>query len=283
MSAGRRVEPATWLDAIRSFAARAPWAAVAWAIAAAPAARAQSEEALARQLVNPFTTLVRVPMQLGYDRRIGETSSGTAYSLNIQPLVPFAIDADWTVISRTILTVTTQKEVVAGEGRQSGLGDTLQSFFLAPRKLAGDSVAWGAGIAMLLPTATNDVLGAKKWGLGPTGGVFRDVGPWTIGILANHVWSVAGSGGSTVSSTFVQPAISYTTPDAWSYTLQSEASFDWRDRQWSTPIQASVGKLTTVGNQQMNFEGGVRYWALSPESGPKRWGIWLTVTLLFPK
>lgn len=283
MSAGRRVEPATWLDAIRSVAARAPWAAVAWAIAAAPAARAQSEEALARQLVNPFTTLVRVPMQLGYDRRIGETSSGTAYSLNIQPLVPFAIDADWTVISRTILTVTTQKEVVAGEGRQSGLGDTLQSFFLAPRKLAGDSVAWGAGIAMLLPTATNDVLGAKKWGLGPTGGVFRDVGPWTIGILANHVWSVAGSGGSTVSSTFVQPAISYTTPDAWSYTLQSEASFDWRDRQWSTPIQASVGKLTTVGNQQMNFEGGVRYWALSPESGPKRWGIWLTVTLLFPK
>lgn len=283
MSASRRIEPGTWLDAIQSFAARVLWAAVAWAIAAAPSARARSEEALAKQLVNPFTTLVRVPMQLGYDRRIGETSSGTAYSLNVQPLVPFALDADWTVISRTILTVTTQRDVVPGEGRQSGLGDTLQSFFLAPRRLAGDSAAWGAGIAMLLPTATNDALGAKKWGLGPTGGVFKDVGPWTIGILANHVWSVAGSGSSTVSSTFVQPAISYTTPDAWSYTLQSEASYDWKGRHWSTPIQGSVGKLTTVGNQQVNFEGGVRYWALSPESGPKRWGFWLTVTLLFPK
>lgn len=257
--------------------------AAAWFAGSVPCALAQNEGELAKQLVNPFTTLVRVPIQLGYDDRIGEANAGSAHTLNIQPLVPFALDADWTIISRTTLTITAQNDIALGAGSQFGLGDTLQSFFLAPRKLSAVSAAWGAGLAMLLPTATDDLLGAKKWGLGPTGGVFKDVGPWTIGILANHIWSVAGSGASTISSTFLQPVLSYATADAWSYTLQTEATYDWKARQWTVPIEGSIGKLTKVANQQVNFEGGIRYWSQSPESGPKRWGIWFAVTLLFPK
>lgn len=261
-----------------------PVMAAVWSVVAVPLAKAGSESELAKDLLNPFTTLVRVPVQFGYDQRIGPESAGKLHSVNIQPVVPIALDAEWTLISRTILTVTAQKDVEPGSGSQFGLGDTLQSFFIAPRKLTSGGTAWGLGVAALVPTATNDMLGAKKWGLGPTGGVFKDVGPWTIGILANHIWSVAGSSANeSISSTFLQPVLSYTTSDAWSYTLQTESTYDWRAREWSVPIEASIGKLTKVGNQQVNFEGGVRYWTQSPESGPQRWGIWFTVNLLFPK
>lgn len=184
---------------------------------AVPLARADSESELAKQLLNPFTTQVRLPVQFGYDEWIGSESAGKLYSINIQPVVPIALDADWTLVSRTILSVTAQKDVDPGSGSQFDPGDTVQSFFISPRKLTSSGTAWGLGVAALLPTATDERLGTKKWGLGPTGGVFKDVGPWTIGIRANPIWSVAESrANESISSTFLQPVLSYTTSDAWS-------------------------------------------------------------------
>lgn len=249
----------------------------------AAAARAQSDDELAGQVVNPFTSTVKVPVQINYDRKIGPENKGAAYTLGIQPLIPFTLDADWDLISRTLFVTTAQKNVSPGAGSESGLEDTLQSFFISPRKASAGGIDWGLGVAMLLPTASDD-LGAKKWALGPTGGVFRDSGPWTVGILANHIWSLGGrSAGESISSTFLQPIVSYTACEAWTYTLQTEATYDWKVKQWSLPIEASVAKLTRVGGQHVNLEAGVHYWAASPESGAKGWGFSVTTTLLFPK
>jgi hypothetical protein len=182
------------------------------------------------------------------------------------------------------LPVVSQSNVFPGAGSQFGLGDTLQRFFLSPRKLTAGGTAWGVGPAVLLPTATNDLLGSRQWGLGSTGGVFKDIGPWTVGVLANHIWSVAGSsGGGRISSTFLQPALSYTTSDTWSYTLQTEATYDWKGRQWSVPLEASVAKLVKIDGQQVNLEAGAHYWAINPATGPKGWGWSFTTTWLFPK
>ena len=245
-------------------------------------ALAQSDAELAKRLINPFSTLIRVPVELDYDRRIGPANGGKAWSLAVQPLIPFALEGDWDIISRTILQFTAQQEVFPGAGRQTGLGDTLQSFFFSPRHESREDISWGVGPAFLLPTATNDMLGAKKWGVGPTGGVFHDSGPWTVGILANHLWSVAGSGATPISSTFLQPQLSYTTDSAWSYTLQTEATYDWKGRQWSVPLEASVAKLVRIGGEQVNFELGAHRWAASTDSGPKGWGWSFTTTFLFP-
>jgi hypothetical protein len=251
---------------------------------ATPVARAQSDIDIAQQLLNPFTTVVRVPIELAYDKRIGPIGVGKAYSLNIQPVIPMPLDQDWTIISRTILPIVSQSNVFPGAGSQIGLGDTLQSFFLSPRKLTAGGIAWGVGPAVLLPTATNDLLGSKQWGLGPTGGVFKDIGSWTVGILANHIWSVAGSSNSgRISSTFLQPTLSYTTNDAWSYTVQTEATYDSKGKQWSVPLEVSVARLVKIGGQQVNLEAGTHYWAVNPEAGPKGWGLSFTVTLLFEK
>lgn len=259
------------------------FAVTAASAALASGARAEGDGDLVKQLVNPFTTLVRVPMELSYDRRIGPASGGTGHTLNVQPLIPITIDRDWTILSRTILSIAAQREVFPGAGRQFGLGDTLQSFFLSPARATGDGISWGAGPAVLLPTATDDLLGSGKWGLGPTAGAFRDSGPWTVGILANHIWSVAGRGESgSISSTFLQPVVSYT-KDVWSYTLQTEASYDWKGRQWSVPLEASVAKLTKIGGQEVNVEGGVHYWIDRPESGPRGWGFSFAITILLPK
>jgi hypothetical protein len=222
-----------------------------------------------------------VPFQFNHDEKIGPLRQGRKDYLNIQPVIPVTISPEWNVISRTILPIIDQHEVVAGTN-QSGFGDTTQSFFLSPKKPTASGLIWGVGPVLLLPTGTDDALGARKWGLGPTGVLLKQQGPWTYGVLANHVWSVASNGPVSVNSTFLQPFVSHTTKDAWTYTLNTESTYDWSHRDWSVPINATVTKLTKIGTQRVSLGVGARYWATSPESGPHGWGARLIVTLLYP-
>jgi hypothetical protein len=242
-----------------------------------------SAEELAKKLANPVAALISVPFQLNYDQDIGPARSGDRWTLNIQPVVPFELTEDWNVISRTILPVISQDEIYPGAGGQSGIGDIVQSVFFSPKRPTASGWILGGGPVFLIPTGSDDLLSAKKWGAGPTGVALKQDGPWTYGVLANHIWSIGGSGPQDVSSTFLQPFLSYTTPDAWSFTLNTESTYDWEREQWSVPINALVSKVTKVGEQLVSVGGGVRYWADGPDSGPHGWGFRFVVTLLFPK
>jgi len=87
--------------------------------------------ALAQKLSNPVAALISVPFQLNYDQDIGLDDEGTKWTLNIQPVVPIALNEDWNIISRTILPVVSQDEFVPGG--QSGIGDVVQSVFVSPK------------------------------------------------------------------------------------------------------------------------------------------------------
>src|SRR5690606_122828 len=104
-----------------------------------------------------------------------------------------SITTNWNLISRTILPIAVQDDVAGSSGRQTGLGDVTQSMFFSPKAPTSGGLIWGVGPVFLVPTATDDLLGAGKWGVGPTGVVLKQSGPWTVGMLANQVWSVAGS------------------------------------------------------------------------------------------
>jgi len=64
---------------------------------------------------------------------------------------------------------------------------------------------------------------------------------------------------------------------------QHRIAYDWKNKQWSVPINVTVGKLIKVGNRPISLTGGLRYWAESPDAGPKDLGFRFVVTFLFPK
>jgi hypothetical protein len=253
---------------------------------ASSSAGAQSNSAseLAEQLSNPVASLVSIPFQFNTDSRIGPARDGERVQLNFQPVIPVSLNSDWSLISRTIVPLISQRSIFPGAGDQGGVGDVTQSFFLSPKAPGPGGLIWGVGPVFLLPTGTDPLLGTEKWGAGPTAVLLTQQSGWTIGILANHIWSYAGESSRTdVSSTFLQPFISYTTKDAWTYTLNSESTYDWIAEQWSVPVNFNVSKLLQLGEHHVSVGAGVRYWAESPITGAHDWGARATLTILLPQ
>lgn len=252
--------------------------------AATTAACAEDDAELATELANPLANLISIPFQGNYNAGIGPLGHGESLVVNIQPVVPFNLNEDWNLITRTILPVVWQDEIFPGAGSQFGLGNTVQSLFLSPARIT-NGFSWGIGPVFLLPTHTEVFLGRDTWGAGPTAvGLWQGDG-WTVGVLANHIRSVADENQDEVDSTFIQPFISYTTLDAWTFSLNTESTYDWTSAEWSVPVNASASKLVKLGGRlPVSFFGGVRYWANSPEMrGPEDWGARFGFTLLLPR
>jgi hypothetical protein len=261
--------------------ARAGTAALAALATLTAPAFAQEHDAdeLARQLSNPVADLISVPIQGNFDFGAGPDNDGEAITINVQPVMPISLSENWNVISRTILPIAYRDYLPPGD-ETFGIGDITQSLFFSPKH--SDPI-WGVGPVFLIPTASDDVLGAGQFGVGPTAVVLKQMGPWSVGALVNHIWSVAGDDDrEDVNATFLQPFVTRALGQGRTITLNTETTYDWISEEWTAPINLSYSQVFAVGGQHMSFLVGGRYYVDGPEGAPQ-WGLRAALTLLFPK
>jgi hypothetical protein len=244
-------------------------------------AAAPASDDLATQLANPIASLISVPFQSNFDFGAGPAGTGFQYKMNFQPVIPFSLNEDWNLITRTIVPIVSQENVIATTS-QAGLSDLTFSAFLSPQDPTASGWIWGVGPAFLFPTGQDPFLTADKWGLGPTAVALRQEGHFTYGALVAQTWSYAGEGPNSVNSTYLQPFFSYTPGGGWTVSLDTESTYNWVDTQWTMPFNLSVAKLVKIGDLSTQWQLGGRYYADAPVNGPE-WGLRFSITLLFPE
>ena len=240
---------------------------------------AAGDDDLATKLANPVSDLISVPFQFNYDCCYGP-EDGSRYTLNIQPVIPFKLKPDLSLVVRTIIPVIDQEPTTSTSGDHFGLGDITQTFFFSPPPKNG--LTWAVGPAFLWPVGT-DGLSADKWGVGPSALVLKQRSGTTVGMLANHIWSYAGdSDRQDISTTFLQPFVSHTWPSTTGVSLNLEASYDWKGEDWTVPINAGVSHIYTFGKQKVQMGVFGRVYLASPDDGPD-WGLRFVATFLIPE
>jgi hypothetical protein len=245
---------------------------------------ANTTEALQKATQNPVASLISVPLQDNSNFDIGPANR-TQNVLNIQPVIPMNLTPNWNLITRIIQPIVWQPYPDQNSGGNYGFGDMNPSFFFAPAKPG--KLIWGVGPTLILPTATDSSLGQGKWSMGPSFVVLAQPGHWTLGVLANNVWSFAGdSNRPTVNQMLLQYFVNYNLKGGWYLTSQPIITANWVAPKakdvWTVPFGGGVGRIMKVGFQPINVSAQVYGNAVRP-SESSSWGIRLQIAFLFPK
>ena len=240
-------------------------------------------EALQKATQNPVANLISVPLQNNTNFSYGPYNR-TQDVLNIQPVIPAHLGKKWLLISRIIQPIVWQPYPNQNTGGEYGLGDMNPSFFLSPAKPG--KVIWGVGPAFVIPTATSTITGQGKLSMGPSFVALAQPKHWTIGALANNVWSVAGSGGRPpVNQFLLQYFINYNMKKGWYVSMSPIITANWRTSSgniWTVPFGGGVGRIMKLGFQPVNISGEFYGNAVYP-AGTSSWSMRLQLAFLFPK
>lgn len=248
---------------------------------------ALSAEELAKLAQNPVGNLVSVPFQNNTNFNTGPLS-GTQNILNIQPVIPVEVNKDWNIITRTIMPVIWQPEFVPGQGSSFGLGDIQLSAFLSPASPGAGGLIWGAGAIVQAPTNTDDTLGNKNWGMGPTAVVLKleKGNPWVYGVLVNNLWSLSSNKqGGSYNNFLMQPFLNYNFPGGLYLTSSPIITANWKadsDQRWTVPLGGGIGKIFHLGKLPVNTQIGAYYNVVHPDDGAN-WQVRAQVQFMFPK
>lgn len=237
-----------------------------------------SQEELAEQAANPIADLMSFPFQNNTDFGLGSYDRSSNV-LNVQPVIPVA-GGKW--ITRTIFPFVWIPDISAESGLySSGLSDVSFTAFYTP---GGSSVMWGVGPILEFPTGGSE-RGSEKWSAGISGVVLAQPGAWTIGLLANNLWSYAGADDrDDVNKGLLQYFVVYQLGGGWYLNSAPIITVDWEaesDQQWKVPFGAGAGKVMFVGKLPVNVQVGAYTYVEKPDVGPD-WQLRVQVQVLLP-
>ncbi len=132
-------------------------------------------------------------------------------------------------------------------GSKSGLGDiTFMDIFMRSE----EGFSWGLGPMLVMPTASNNLLGQGKWQIGTAAAIVTSRDWGLAGGLLTFQQSFAGdSDREKVKVLSVQPALFYNLPNGFYLRSSAVWTFDLQKHTRAIPLGLGLGKVMKVGEK----------------------------------
>lgn len=239
---------------------------------------------IAKAAQNPIARMISVPLENDFYPHTG-IDKENQYVLEIKPVVPITLSKEWNLISRTIIPVIQTPDLTPQISGTSGLGDIQESIFFSPSHAGPGGIIWGAGPAIVAPTATETIYGTGKTSIGPNVVILAIQGHWLYGSLVQNVWSVAGpKERADVNQFLMQPFVNYNLPHKWYLVSSPVITANWEvdSGRWLVPLGGGAGKIVRFGKVPVNIYGQFFGNAEYPK-GTSEWSARFQMQFLFPK
>jgi hypothetical protein len=164
-------------------------------------------------------------------------------------------------------------------GRTSGFGDMYYVGLLSPKKGIkhgpGRSSVWGVGIDLAFPTASDDLLGAGKWSMGPSA-LYAYLGrKWKIGALGQQYFSYAGDPDrDKVNLTNLQYLLYYSITETASIGAMPNIIANWQAEsgdKWTVPLGIGINNTFQLGKLPVRIGVEWHYNVVRPDSVGADW------------
>jgi hypothetical protein len=226
---------------------------------------------------NPLTPKITINFHDYYIPQINGVPDRTSNQFLLRGLVPSDLGGLPQLV-RFTLPVATAPEFP--EGSVTGLGDlTLMNIFVFP----GKEVSLGVGPLVVLPTATDESLGAGKWQAGVVGLAIAPQDWGLLGGLVTYQTSFAGqSEREDVSSATVQPIVNVNLKDGFYLRSSATWNFNLENGDYYIPVGFGLGKVFQVNEKTtMNAFVEPQYTVFHSGVGSPKWQIFAGVNFQF--
>lgn len=255
-----------------------------------PAQREALQQAIIKISQNPVGNIAIIPFQNNFNYGVGPYTR-FQYNLNIQPVVPFELNPNLSLIARTIIPVIDQPSFAppavcagpSGCGSTFGIGDIQEQLYFGPKTKPG-ALIWGAGPIFQFPSASPGVLGAGKWAAGPAAAALIMPGHIVTGILVTQLWSFAGQANRpNVDAGLFQPFFNYNLKNGWAISTAPIITVNWSAAQnkWAVPLGGGVSRTFKLGDQLMSLSALYYTYITRPIANPQT-NLKISWSLLYP-
>lgn len=252
-----------------------------------------SLEKAAQKTNNPVSDAWLMIVQNDYTVIEGDATGGGSKMqerLSFQPVMPVPIfDGEWNLVSRLVaqaFSAPRDDDINSTDpfgDRTNGWGDTIVFTLAAPNR--DDGFIWGAGPTMIIPTATEDVLGQEKWQAGPAvlaarlGNSYGGWGieSWNIGVLAQHWWDFAGDDDrADTNQSDIQYFINWKKDAVNLIGMTPNIQIDWEkdgSDRFSVPVGIGYIGFTRWGNTPVRWGVEVQHYVMQPDPVGAEWNF----------
>lgn len=234
---------------------------------------------VAQKIMAKLHPMVQLPLSYNYNQNRQPNQNYTQAQFQFDPTIPIVMGERTGLILNPMFT-----DNINAQNQQTR--NQAQPLQLATYFARTDmDLLYGLGPFIQMPTA-NTYGGSQQTGLGASYGLMYQPRHWVIGAIGYNAWGVGDNRSSgTANVYFVNPTISYTSDNAWTYNLQGWINGNPTNGKSNNTNQLmlSAGKTISVGKASVQWQIGPSYMVTKTPSSPQGWGGFFSLTVAFPE